>query len=75
VGQLRWRSRRQHRQTQKAQFLCTHNPDPRSKAARSHWIGFRPHQVSSGPPITRSRERKCRGLGLGPVLTRVQALS
>jgi hypothetical protein len=31
--------------------------------------------VSSGPPITRSRERKYRDLGIGPVLTRVQALS
>jgi hypothetical protein len=72
VGQLRRRSRRQR---QKAQDPCTHNPDPRSKAARSHWIGFGPHQVSSEPPTTRSRERKCRDLGMGPVLTRVQALS
>jgi hypothetical protein len=31
--------------------------------------------VSTGPPITRSRERKYRDLGIGPVLTRVQALS
>jgi hypothetical protein len=31
--------------------------------------------VRSGPPITRSRERKYRDLGIGPVLTRVQALS
>jgi hypothetical protein len=31
--------------------------------------------MSSGPPITRSRERKYRDLGMGPVLTRVQALS
>ena len=46
-----------------------------AKQLRSHWIGFGPHQVGSGPPITRSRERKCRNLGIGPVLTRVQALS
>jgi hypothetical protein len=52
-----------------------HNPDPRSKAARSHWIGFGPHQVGTRPPITRSREKKCRDIGIGPVLTRVQALS
>jgi hypothetical protein len=75
MGQLRWRSRRQRHRAQKAQDPCTHNPVPRSKAARSHWIGFGLHQVSSGPPITRSRERKCRDLGMGPVLTRVQALS
>jgi hypothetical protein len=73
--QLRWHSRRQRRRTKKAWDLCTHNPDPWSKAARSHWIGFRPHQVSSGPSVTRSRERKCHDLGMGPVLTRVQALS
>ena len=73
--QLRWRSQRQRHRAQKAQDPCTHNPDPRSKAARSHWIGFGPHQVSSRPPITRSRERKCRDLGMGLVLTRVQALS
>jgi hypothetical protein len=73
--QLRWRSRRQHSRTQEAQDPYTHNPDRRSKAARSHWIGFGPHQVSSGPPITRSRERKCRDLGMGSVMTRVQALS
>jgi hypothetical protein len=36
---------------------------------------FGPLQVSSRPPITRSRDRKCRGLGKGPVLTRVRALS
>jgi hypothetical protein len=73
--QLRWRSRRQRHRAQKAQDPCTHNPDPRSKAAQSHWIEFGPHQVSSGPPITRSRERKYRDLGMGPVLTRVQTLS
>jgi hypothetical protein len=38
-------------------------------------MGFGPHQVGSGPPITRSQERKCRNLGMGPVLTHVQALS
>jgi hypothetical protein len=38
-------------------------------------MGFGPHQVSSGPPITRSRERKCHNLGMGPGLTRVLALS
>jgi hypothetical protein len=73
--QLRWRSRRQRHRAQKAHGPYAHNPDPRSKAAQSHWIGFGPHQVSSGPPITRSRERECRNLGMGPVLTRVQALS
>jgi hypothetical protein len=31
--------------------------------------------MSSGPPITRSRERKYRNLGMGPILTRVEALS
>jgi hypothetical protein len=75
MGQLRRRSRRQRHRALKAQDPCTHNPDPRSKATQSHWIGFGPHQVSSGPPITRSRERKCRDLGMGPVLTCVQALS
>jgi hypothetical protein len=73
--QLRWRSRRQHRQAQKARDPYAHNPDPRSKAARSHWIRFGPHQVGTRPPITRSREKKCRDIGIGPVLTRVQALS
>jgi hypothetical protein len=52
-----------------------YSPGPRSKAARSHWMEFGPLQVSSRPPITRSRGRKCRGLGKGPVLTHVQALS
>jgi hypothetical protein len=40
--QLRWRSRRRRRQAQKAQDPYAHNPDTRSKAARSHWIGFGP---------------------------------
>jgi hypothetical protein len=52
-----------------------HNLDPEGKAARNHWMGFGPHQVGSGPPITRSRERKCHNLGMGPELTRVLALS
>jgi hypothetical protein len=73
--QLRWHSRRQCRQAQKARDPYAHNPDPQSKAARSHWIWFRPHQVGTGPPITRSREKKCCDIGIGPVLTRVQALS
>jgi hypothetical protein len=30
--------------------------------------------VSSEPPVTRTRERKCRDLGMGPVLTPVQSL-
>jgi hypothetical protein len=72
--QLRWRSRRQRRRTQKARDPCTHNPDPRSKAARSHWIGFGPHQVSSEPPVTRTWERKCRDLGIGLLLMPVQSL-
>jgi hypothetical protein len=37
-------------------------------------MGFGPHQVSSEPPITRSQERKCHNLGMGPELTHVLAL-
>jgi hypothetical protein len=74
-GQLRWRSQRQRHQAQKAPDPCAHDPDPRSKAVRSHWIGSGPHQVSSRPPITRSREREYHDLDPGPGLTRVLALT